>query len=370
MWTFAPRGFISVVAYDPSKDRNSKSEFRNIAKKAGTHVLIRARIEADLDMLKEVVPNLLIETDPAADYSYRCVMTRKQYKRFLVRTVDEIDYDSHFKEVVRDRSPQVEGRYSAMMTVWSAFAKLQPLSPYGGWGGYGDYGYSGYSSSSKSKSTTKATGSKIANPKALPAGRTSATATANGYDTMEEYLRERAELGHKPPTGWGPRTGFKEGDVVEGHFGTGEVIKVEDRKSTLNGADMVKVRFRRPNEVKDTESVFVSNYLHPLSDVEADPNLKDSIDLESVYNRMLTMDTHVFPADELQYLTFDALEFTIRVHERGEDGVEITKDVLEKIRDEVFWEMASDEERLKRANEGDVPEKYAGEIANLSIQTG
>ena len=63
MWNFSKYGFTSIVAYDPTKDRKPDSPFPKIAKKAGTHLLVRARIKADLDQLKRIVPSLVIDTD-------------------------------------------------------------------------------------------------------------------------------------------------------------------------------------------------------------------------------------------------------------------------------------------------------------------
>jgi hypothetical protein len=131
MWNITQHGFTSTVAYDPKQDRNPRSEFRNIARQAGTHLLVRARLEADLYPLKQVCPNLHIEVDPQADYSFRCVVSREQMKRYMCLEVDQIDYDSHFKEAFRDSAPQGTARYPALMSIWSAMAKFQPYSPYG-----------------------------------------------------------------------------------------------------------------------------------------------------------------------------------------------------------------------------------------------
>lgn len=127
MWIFTKRSFLSVVAYDPKKDMEKNSPFKNIAKSNKTHVLVRARVLEDIEDLKLVVPNVKIVDDIIADYKYRAVITRKQWDRYVLKANSEIDYDSHFKEVVRANSTQPQKRYSAMMSVWSAMMNLQPF---------------------------------------------------------------------------------------------------------------------------------------------------------------------------------------------------------------------------------------------------
>ena len=123
MWIFVDDAFVSVVQYHPEKDKDSPQPLPK-----GDLVLVRARVEADLDSLRPIVPNLTVQDVKAADYRFRTIITKRQLKKWLTRKVDALDYDSHFKEVVRDRAPNVHGRYSAMMAVWSAMNRLQPSS--------------------------------------------------------------------------------------------------------------------------------------------------------------------------------------------------------------------------------------------------
>jgi hypothetical protein len=134
MWVFTRDGFYSVVSYDPSKDREKKSPFKKIAQSAQSHVLVRGRVKRDLEALRMVVPNVKIVDDIVADYQFRAVITRRQWKKFLSLATDDIDYHSHFKEVMRDGDPVQGGqRYTAVQKIWSAMLDLQPL---GAWGGY------------------------------------------------------------------------------------------------------------------------------------------------------------------------------------------------------------------------------------------
>lgn len=135
MWIFTKRAFLSVVAYDPKKDLEKDSPFKKIAKNNKTHVLVRARVLEDIEDLKLVLPSVKIVDDIVADYKYRSVISRKIWDKYLLLASSEIDYDSHFKEVVRANATQPQKRYSAMMSVWSAMIQLQPF-------GKGSWGYS------------------------------------------------------------------------------------------------------------------------------------------------------------------------------------------------------------------------------------
>jgi len=150
MWIFTRGGFYSVVEYDPKKDPNKKSFAHSLVKKRGSHVLVRTRVKEDLDDLDRVIKNLHIEDDGSADYRFRAVIPRKKWIKYLEVCAKEIDYDSHFKEVVRSSATQPAARYQAMMNVWSAMSALQPTVPYGttvftGAGYSSGFGYSGSS---------------------------------------------------------------------------------------------------------------------------------------------------------------------------------------------------------------------------------
>jgi len=133
MWIFGKRAFLSAVAYDARKDFDKTSPFPKIAPRKGTHVLVRARAPEHLEDLKRIVPNLVTHDDKSADYRYRAVVKRKLFKKYLQLLVDDIDYDSHFKEVVRRNQPQriASAMYSAMMTTWGAMNRIQhePAAP-------------------------------------------------------------------------------------------------------------------------------------------------------------------------------------------------------------------------------------------------
>lgn len=131
-WFITQHGFTSVVAYDARKDQNPNSQHPSIAPNPGTHVLIRARVEEDLFPLRQVCPGIVIEEDPLADYTYRAVLSRDLFKKYLALEVDQITYGAHFKEVFQQNAHLGDHRYGALMKVWGLFADWQPFSPYNG----------------------------------------------------------------------------------------------------------------------------------------------------------------------------------------------------------------------------------------------
>lgn len=144
MWIFTDEGFLSVVAFDPKLDKQKRS--RRQRKSWGKNpVLVRARLEHDIDQIRPYWSKLKIEKDDSADYEFRAVVPRNRWIDFMANKAFEIDYDSHFKEVAQARSPggklEANARHTAMMQVWSIMAKLQPDAPYSGskwWTSYKD----------------------------------------------------------------------------------------------------------------------------------------------------------------------------------------------------------------------------------------
>lgn len=135
IWLFDTNGFTSVVAYDPTKDfrKSAHKAFAEASSDPKGWLLIRARIKDDLVAIEKIIGHdINIVNDKSADYSHRALVSRDDWKAYLSAQVDEIDYDSHFKEVVRARAPKHPRRYSAMMGVWSAMADLQDTVPYSG----------------------------------------------------------------------------------------------------------------------------------------------------------------------------------------------------------------------------------------------
>jgi hypothetical protein len=160
MWLITGGGFLSVVEYDPRRTKDKKSKHATIentlegyhaadAKTLSTHLMVRARVKADLDFLVEAGAELgeTIEVyeDAKADYLWRCVASRAAVKRAMANQIDAIDYSSHVKESLTSRMPKLPAgsrstsRYAALSGFWSGHAAWQDKAPYGGFSYGGDW---------------------------------------------------------------------------------------------------------------------------------------------------------------------------------------------------------------------------------------
>jgi len=325
MWHFSKRGFTSTVAYDPAKNRDPKSRLSEFAPQAGTHVLVRARIKEDLDDLKRVVPDLHVETDPSADYSFRCVVSREDLKAYLALSVDDIDYDSHFKEACRDAAPKAGGRYSAMMSVWSAMARIQPHTPYGNWWG-----------STSTKTTSTKTTVKDS-PKAPVS---------------------KFEVGDKAPV-----SKFEVGDKVSGTFGSGTVVGTRPgykgyqilEISTDKGVEhfhSAYVSLGAALSVQQFAAKLIEAWdkglsLEDVAPQSLGPNEEDAWDLYCEVSEELGNE---LPDTTRLNLAFDRAKFVEFVNARAE---------------EITWDSASAAEKLELAQSGAVPPKAEAEAIRL-----
>lgn len=116
MWIFTQTGFYSVVAYDPSMDHGQRE-----ANKADL-LLVRARVRKDLEELRRWIPDLDIREDTNADYRFRSLVGRNDWKRVLDAEVDALSYPN-FKNRVAQRD--TDERHHAYAAVWTAMRKLQ-----------------------------------------------------------------------------------------------------------------------------------------------------------------------------------------------------------------------------------------------------
>lgn len=142
MWIFSETGYLSIVEYSPRpngpKDPADEviaalPEYRPATQEQlSSHLLVRARIREDLDALHKYDPEAPIFEDLWADYQFRMIIRRTAVADFLYNQVTSLDYDSHVKETINRRAPQIRGgRMGALMSIWSATSRWQPNPPYG-----------------------------------------------------------------------------------------------------------------------------------------------------------------------------------------------------------------------------------------------
>ncbi len=106
MWLLTTQGFYSVVEHRDDPDR----------------LLVRARSRADIEALREQLPDLEPFSDDKADYRWRAVVTREDWAQALKALAGDIDYDN-FKNAVSDR--QSDERVRLYHEVWAILLKIQ-----------------------------------------------------------------------------------------------------------------------------------------------------------------------------------------------------------------------------------------------------
>src|SRR4051812_31706372 len=97
MWNFSTTGFVSAVEYSPRAkwDKKTKklvsddrfatqlpADYVAADDKKGirsSHLLVRARVEADLDALKPYDPVAIAFEDKTADYTFRLIVRRTAF---------------------------------------------------------------------------------------------------------------------------------------------------------------------------------------------------------------------------------------------------------------------------------------------------
>jgi hypothetical protein len=97
MWVFQNKSFLSVVAH---KDQSG-------------YLLVRSRIKGDIE---SALPDAKVFEDTSADYRYRAIVSRDDFKNALSEAVDRIDY-FNFKASVPGKA-----RHDAYFAVWHAMA--------------------------------------------------------------------------------------------------------------------------------------------------------------------------------------------------------------------------------------------------------
>ena len=121
MWVFTKHGFFSAVCARQGD---------------GTHgqpidpdrIMVRARVRAHLEALKERFPNLLGQCDilefAGTDYAFRIFMVKQVWSHVLSGLAEETDYDNFKSEVARQgRGAAAYER--ALHDVWSVMGRLQ-----------------------------------------------------------------------------------------------------------------------------------------------------------------------------------------------------------------------------------------------------
>lgn len=105
MWVFTDSGFISAVR--PSGDHNN--------------VVVRARDSESLYVLAEMAGQI-IEHSPDRDYPYRITASNEVFAKFLIDTVDFMDYTNFKNQVHATRGADYA---KALSSVWSTMHDVE-----------------------------------------------------------------------------------------------------------------------------------------------------------------------------------------------------------------------------------------------------
>ena len=112
MWLITTDGFISLV-----QDRHNHNMLQ-----------VRARVRADIE---RHFPSAYIYAVDGADYRYRARISKEKVALVIAdKILNELTYDSHFKDVAIAKDRGNAERRSAYYGVWTALAKLQDWAPY------------------------------------------------------------------------------------------------------------------------------------------------------------------------------------------------------------------------------------------------
>ena len=97
MWLFTTTGFISIVEHDANQ------------------LVVRARDSLSLSPLAQSY-NLDIRSTPTADYPYRLLLSKDQFKNYLHNQAGLIDYKNFKSEVATTRGKSFA---NVLAKVWS-----------------------------------------------------------------------------------------------------------------------------------------------------------------------------------------------------------------------------------------------------------
>lgn len=111
MWLISEHGFLSLV-----QDRDDPGLLQ-----------VRGRDPQDI---RTHFPAAEVYVADGGDYRYRARISREEVADRLAEAVRRIDYTSHAKDVMAERSPANPARLGALYGVWHSLSDLQDYRPY------------------------------------------------------------------------------------------------------------------------------------------------------------------------------------------------------------------------------------------------
>ena len=122
MWVFTRYGFFSAVCARQGDGGHAQPVDPD-------RIMVRARVRAHLEALKERFPDLLgdrgILESPSADYAFRIFVPKPVWSEVVAALAEETEYDN-FKSAVAKQQGDADTAYvHALHQVWSVMHRLQ-----------------------------------------------------------------------------------------------------------------------------------------------------------------------------------------------------------------------------------------------------
>lgn len=122
MWLFTKYGFFSAVCAREGSGRQGQPV-------DPTRMMVRARVRAHLDALKDRFSDLLdpcdIHESAQTDYAYRIFVAKSAWSQVLAGLAEEADYDNFKSEVARFQKSAGGSYQQSLHDVWSVMHRLQ-----------------------------------------------------------------------------------------------------------------------------------------------------------------------------------------------------------------------------------------------------
>ena len=122
MWIFTRHGFFSAVCARQGDGKHAQPVDPD-------RIMVRARVEGQLDALKKRFPDLLdeceIQASAGTDYAYRLFVPKSVWVQVVAGLADETDYDNFKTEVARHQGRSGRDYEHALHDVWTVMHRLQ-----------------------------------------------------------------------------------------------------------------------------------------------------------------------------------------------------------------------------------------------------
>lgn len=122
MWLFTKHGFYSTVCARQGDGAHGQPI-------DPSRIMVRARVRAHLDALKERFPGQIgsceVHATRASDYAYRLFVDKTAWTQVVTALADEIDYDNFKSAVERHQGRAGDEYVQALHDIWSVMYELQ-----------------------------------------------------------------------------------------------------------------------------------------------------------------------------------------------------------------------------------------------------